>query len=160
MEAEEPRVAKHGVPEREHAAEAAEAAETTAAQGTGAEPSASAGRPGRSRHRALWLGVGAAAALAIGAVTWSLWPAGDVRTTTVLGVEYSTNLNVEEQNGYTYVTVPVNTEVESLVLEVPDAEDTRTIREFLAGLDTFVPGEHVLSLGTANLHIIVDGLAE
>ena len=124
------------------------------------EPEPEPARRGRPRRRALWLGAGAAAALALGAATWALWPTSDVRSVTVLGVDYSTNLEIEEHDGYTYVTVPVNTEAGSAVLEVPDADDTRAIREFLAGLDTLVPGEHVLTLRTANLHIIVDGMAE
>ncbi len=124
------------------------------------EPEPEPARRGWPRRRALWLGAGAAAALALGAATWALWPTSDVRSVTVLGVDYSTNLEIEEHDGYTYVTVPVNTEAGSAVLEVPDADDTRAIREFLAGLDTLVPGEHVLTLRTANLHIIVDGMAE
>ncbi|WP_125098952.1 hypothetical protein [Leucobacter chromiireducens] len=126
----------------------------------GEAPGAAPARSGRPRRRAVWLGVGVTAAIAIGAVTWSLWPETDVRTVTVLGVDYTTNLDVEDHNGYPYVTVPVNTVVGSIVLEVSDADDTRTIQDFLATLDTLVPGEHVVSLGASNLHIIVDGIAE
>ena len=143
----------------------AAAAAAAAGLADGGAPAAAPAEPeparrGRPRRRALWLGAGAAAALALGAATWALWPTSDVRSVTVLGVDYSTNLEIEEHDGYTYVTVPVNTEAGSAVLEVPDADDTRAIREFLAGLDTLVPGEHVLTLRTANLHIIVDGMAE
>ena len=56
--------------------------------------------------------------------------------------------------------VPVNSEVNSLVLKVQDAEDNAQIRAFLSGLDTFVPGEHVLALSDSNLHFIIDGMAE
>ncbi|WP_025134722.1 hypothetical protein [Leucobacter sp. PH1c] len=183
---EEARVAKHGVPEPEDTEEAAGsgvadeggavaaaapdpdpglAAAAAAGLADGGAPAAAPAEPeparrGRPRRRALWLGAGAAAALALGAATWALWPTSDVHSVTVLGVDYSTNLEIEEHDGYTYVTVPVNTEAGSAVLEVPDADDTRAIREFLAGLDTLVPGEHVLTLRTANLHIIVDGMAE
>ena len=166
---EEARVAKHGVPEPEDTEEAAgsgvadeggAAAPGLAQAPAEPEPEPEPARRGRPRRRALWLGAGAAAALALGAATWALWPTSDVRSVTVLGVNYSTNLEIEDHDGYTYVTVPVNTEAGSAVLEVPDTDDTRAIREFLAGLDTLVPGEHVLTLRTANLHIIVDGMAE
>ncbi|QYM75572.1 hypothetical protein [Leucobacter luti] len=169
-------MAKHGVPKPEEMAESAEAlaveaeaaptpnpAVPLAAEPVSrsvADPAAEPARRGKPRRRALWLGAGAVAALAIGVAAWSLWPASDVHSVTVLGVEYSTNLQIEEHDGYAYVTVPVNTEAGSTVLEVTDADDTRTIREFLAGLDTLVPGEHVLTLRTANLHIIVDGMVE
>ena len=39
-------------------------------------------------------------------------------------------------------------------------QDTQQIREFLDGLDTLVPGEHVVSLSEVNLHFIVDGIDE
>ncbi|MBL3700610.1 hypothetical protein D3228_13320 [Leucobacter luti] len=108
----------------------------------------------------MWLGAGAAAAIAAGALTWSLWPVQDLDTHTVLGVEVTTNLEVAAHGGYIYVTVPVNADASEAVLHVPDEGDNLRIREFLDGLDTLVPGEHVLALSEANLHFIVDGIEE
>ncbi len=114
----------------------------------------------RSRARLLWLGVAAAGLVALGSLLWWNWPATDVETVTVLGVEYSTNLRLDEHDGYTYVYVPVNTDVGTAVLQVEDAGDRAQIRAFLDSLDTLLPGEHVLALSDANLHFIVDGMDE
>lgn len=116
-------------------------------------------RPRAPRRRALWIAA-AAVAVAIGALVWLNWPAQDVESVTVGGAEFATNMQMEEQGGYVYAYIPVNTDVGDVVIEVADAEDNREIREFLDSLDTLVPGEHVLALSDSNLHIIVDGMSE
>ena len=136
------------------------------------EPGALAAQPPlrRVRHRRsavsvrVWLiagGVALIALVVLAAVLWLNRPTADgPSTVTVQGVEYVTNVEVEAQGGYVYVYLPVNSDVESVVLEVADEADNQQIREFLDGLDTFVPGEHVLSLSETNLHFIVDGIDE
>lgn len=114
----------------------------------------------RPRRKLLWAGGATAVALAAGAVLWANWPAQDLDVVTVLGVDYTTNMQVDEHGGYVYVTVPVNSDAGSVVVEVGDAGDNAEIREFLDTLDTLVPGEHVVELQRSNLHFIVDGLAE
>ncbi|MBC9936170.1 MULTISPECIES: hypothetical protein [unclassified Leucobacter] len=114
----------------------------------------------RPRRTLLWAGGAAAAALTVGALAWWNWPAPGVADVTILGVDYTTNMEVEEHGGYVYVTVPVNSDPRSVVVEVGNAGDDQEIREFLDGLDTLVPGEHVVELRASNLHFIVDGLAE
>lgn len=118
-------------------------------------------RPRAPRRRALWIAASAAAvAVVIGALVWLNWPAQDVESVTVGGAEYTTNVRMDEQGGYVYAYIPVNTDVGKVVIEVADEEDNREIRDFLDSLDTLVPGEHVLALSEANLHIIVDGMSE
>lgn len=114
----------------------------------------------RSRKKALWIGAAASAAVVAGAALWWLWPAQNIEVVNVLGVDYTTNMQIEEHGGYVYVTVPVNAAVNSVVVEVEDKSDSQKIREFLDSLDTLVPGEHVLALRDSNLHIIVDGMDE
>lgn len=86
--------------------------------------------------------------------------ADDVETHTVRGVEYSTNLEIEELRGDLYVYVLVNTDVEDIVFEVDNRDDNAAIQKFFNSLDTFVPGEYELDLTDATLRIIVDGMAE
>jgi hypothetical protein len=83
-----------------------------------------------------------------------------VESVTVGGTEYTTNVRMDEQGGYVYAYIPVNTDVGEVVIEVADEQDNREIRSFLDSLDTFTPGEHVLELSDSNLHFIVDGMAE
>ena len=122
-------------------------------------------RPRRSmKPKLVWLIAGGVAVvvLVVSAATfWLNKPEVDAPTTvTVQGVEYVTNVEVEAQSGYVYVYLPVNTDPETVVLEAPIEADTQQIREFLDGLDTLVPGEHVVSLSEVNLHFIVDGIDE
>lgn len=116
----------------------------------------------RRRARTLWLGAGAAALAVVIAVAVALmWPRPtDVRVVAVSGAEYTTNIEVREEAGYVYAYLPVNADADDVVLEADDPEDTRTIRAFLDGLDTFVPGEHIIDLRDAHLHVIVDGIPE
>lgn len=124
----------------------------------------------RARHRRgtrpnrVWLIAGGVAILVLAVLAAALWlnrPAEEApNTVTVQGVEYVTNVEVEEQGGYVYVYLPVNTETGAVVLEVADSADSERIKEFLDGLDTLVPGEHVVSLSESNLHFIVDGIDE
>lgn len=122
-------------------------------------------RPRRSSSanpKLAWLiagGVALAALVVLAAVLWVNQPrAAAPNTVTVQGTEYVTNVEVEAQGGYVYVYLPVNTDPEAVVLEVSDEADSQRIREFLGGLDTLVPGEHVVSLSESNLHFIVDGI--
>lgn len=119
-------------------------------------------RASRARTRLLWIGGAVAVVLAVvlGTLLWANWSAKDVQVITVLGVEYSSNVPIEEQNGYVYVYLPVNSDTAAVIVEVSDEGDSRRIRDFLDSLDTFVPGEHVLDLSDSNLHFIVDGMAE
>jgi hypothetical protein len=124
-------------------------------------PRADEGRPRAPRRRARWIAAAAAAvAVVIGALLWLNWPAQDVESVTVGGTEYTTNVRMDEQGGYVYAYIPVNTDVGEVVIEVADEQDNREIRSFLDSLDTFTPGEHVLELSDSNLHFIVDGMAE
>lgn len=115
-------------------------------------------RGGPRRRRIVWGGAGAALAVALGLSAWSLWPSPDLESVTLLGVEYTSNMPLNEHGGYVYVTIPVNSDGNAVVLEVADTDDNGEIREFLSGLDTMVPGEHVLALRESNLHFIVDGI--
>lgn len=123
----------------------------------------------RQRRRALprwaWItGIGVCVGIALAVIAvaiWLNWPKTDeTSVVTVHGVEYVTNVQVEDHNGYAYVQMPVNSDTASVVLEVADSADNEKIREFLDGLDTLMPGEHVLSLNETNLHFIVDGIDE
>lgn len=116
--------------------------------------------PRRSRAQARWIGIAAGGAVVAAAIAWWAWPVSDVETVTAYGIEYTTNVKVEEHGGYVYVYVPVNAKTGSVVLEVENKKDSQHIREFLDSLDTFVPGEHVVSTSEMNLHFIVDGMAE
>lgn len=117
--------------------------------------------PARSRRRALWVvaAIVVVAAVVAGLLWWNQ-PEEQLDTVTLHSVEYTTNLRMDEHNGYAYVYVPVNTDAGEAVLEVEDEADSAEIRAFLDGLDTLVPGEHVLELSDANLHFIVDGMEE
>lgn len=117
------------------------------------------GREGSRRQRwIVWGGSGAALAVALGLASWSLWQPSDVESVTLLGVEYTSNVQLDEHGGYVYVTLPVNSDGNAVVLEVTDPDDNEEIRGFLSALDTLVPGEHVLELRDSNLHFIVDGM--
>lgn len=112
------------------------------------------------RRKGLWLGSAVAAALLLGALAWWFWPASNVQTVSVLGVDYTTNMQIDDHNGYVYVYVPVNADVNRVVVKVADKADNKEIRGFLDSLDTLVPGEHVIELSDSNLHFIVDGMEE
>lgn len=116
----------------------------------------------RATPKAIWMiaiGIALVVLTLLAALLWLNRPEVDeTSVVTVQGVEYVTNVTVEEQDGYVYVLMPVNSDAASVVLEVADDRDNAKIREFLDGLDTLVPGEHVLSLSDANLHFILDGI--
>lgn len=114
----------------------------------------------RVRRKGLWIGGAVAAALLLGALAWWFWPASNVQTVSVLGADYTTNMRIDDHNGYVYVYVPVNADVKRVVVQVADKADSKEIRGFLDTLDTLVPGEHVLELSNSNLHFIVDGMEE
>lgn len=132
----------------------------------GAEPVPASSPLRRPRHRRSarlkWIVAGAVALVALTAVATLLWVTGPkedaASSVTVQGISFVTNVEVEDQNGYVYVYLPVNTDAASVVLEVANESDNQQIREFLGALDTLVPGEYVLSLSEATLHFIVDGM--
>lgn len=133
--------------------------------GAEAQPPPRRPRHGRGpRRKRGWIIAGGAVLVALAVLAAALWlnrpDANTPSTVTVQGVEYVTNVEVEEQDGYLFVYLPVNADTADVVLETPNAADTRQIREFLDGLDTLVPGEYVVSLSAANLHFIVDGIDE
>lgn len=76
------------------------------------------------------------------------------------GVEFTTNVEVREERGSVYVYLPVNTDVASVVLGVEDPSTSERIRAFLDGIDTLVPGEHVLDLEGVSVRVIVDGIPD
>ena len=118
-------------------------------------------RSSRPRRRAVWIAAAAVlAAVVVAALLWTNCPKTGAEPVTLGGVEYTSNVRMEEQGGYVYAYIPVNSDAGGVVIEVADAEDNREIREFLDSLDTLVPGEHVLALSESNLHIIVDGMSE
>lgn len=80
------------------------------------------------------------------------------QTVTIYGTDYTTTQTVEGHNGYVYVSIPVNTDTSTVIVEVENGADNLKIREFLDQLDTFIPGEHVIALSDGNLHFIVDGI--
>jgi hypothetical protein len=124
-------------------------------------PTPNSGAAAKSRTRVVWIAIAAAGVVAlIAALLISTWPKENLATVTIGGVGYTSNMEVEEFNGYVYVFIPVNTEVDDAVVEVDDADDSRKIRDFLDSLGTLVPGEHVLELSNSNLHFIVDGIEE
>lgn len=112
------------------------------------------------RSKKVWLGGAIAAALVLGGLAWWIGSTQTVKTVTVLGVDYTTNLEMDVYDGNVYVSVPVNTNTGEAVLKVDNKEDNEQIREFLDSLDTLVPGEHALALSETNLRFIVDGMAE
>lgn len=150
-------------------AEAGEPEGSPEPRGESREPSddarqarAEASKPTRSRRRAAWIATAVAAVVVLVLAALLSWnrPAGGGEPVTVGGTEYTTNVRMDEQGGYVYAYIPVNTDVGEVVIEVADEEDNREIRDFLDSLDTLVPGEHVLELSDSNLHFIVDGMAE
>lgn len=148
--------------EENEANEAREEAETASAQ-----VPAPASRPGRRAvPRPRWVVSAVVLAVLVTLVTLAalLWPNGPEadpsKVVTVQGVDYVTNVRVEDQGGYVYVFLPVNADATSVVLEAGDERDNEKIREFLGALDTFVPGEHVLALSDSSLHFILDGIEE
>ena len=140
-----------------------EANETSAVAETASAP-APASRPGRRavpRPRWVVAAVVLAVLVTLAALLWPNGPEADPsKVVTVQGVDYVTNVRVEDQGGYVYVFLPVNADATSVVLEVGDERDNEKIREFLGALDTFVPGEHVLALSDSSLHFILDGIEE
>lgn len=87
-------------------------------------------------------------------------PKGKAEEVTIRGIEYTTNLKMDEFGGDVYVYLPVNAEVGEAVVERKDGKGNEEIRSFLDSLDTLVPGEHMLELGDYNLHVIIDGMEE
>jgi len=111
-------------------------------------------------RRGLWIAGVALLVIVIGIAAWLLWPKQQTETVTLLGTEYTTNMQIEEHRGYVYVTIPVNSDTRDVVIEVPDETDNARIRDFLDELDTLVPGERVIALSDSNLHVLVDGIVE
>lgn len=111
-------------------------------------------------RRKVWLATLVVLVVVVAVLAWWLWPKQQVPTVTLHGMDYTTNMQIEEYGGYVYVTVPVNTDPRDVVLTVADETDNQRIRDFLAELDTLVPGERVLALSTSNLHVLVTGMAE
>jgi hypothetical protein len=115
-------------------------------------------------HRAgppRWIGwaVAGAIAAAVAVVAVLLWMPNDIRTVTMGGAEYRTNIELREAESGMYAFVPVNTETEDVVLETGDVHSDSVIRDFLERLDTFIPGEHVLMLeNSVTIRVIVDGI--
>ncbi|QEW01025.1 hypothetical protein F6J84_13570 [Microbacterium caowuchunii] len=133
---------------------------------TTTEPSPLSRKAQRTSRRAgiarkAWaIGAGAVLLAAV-VVVAQLWPRSpDVHVVEVAGVEYTTNVAVREEAGAVYAYLPVNAAIDEVVLTVADHADSATIRAFLDGLDTFVPGEYVIELTDAPLHLIVDGIPE
>ncbi len=109
--------------------------------------------------RKAWPIAAGAVVLAAVVVVALLWPRPpEVHVVEVAGVEYTTNVEVRAEAGSVYAYLPVNAVVDEVVLTVADPSDSATIRAFLDALDTFVPGEYVIELTDAPLHVIVDGI--
>lgn len=115
-----------------------------------------------SKWKRPWLWVVVAGVVAAIIVVVVLLAGGDDKTSTVTvyGTDYTTTQNIDGHNGYVYVYIPVNAETSDVIVEVENPGDTAKIREFLDGLDTFTPGEHIVELSDSNLHFIVDGIEE
>lgn len=119
----------------------------------------------RKQKRSLIV-VGAAIALVIAlGVAWLVMnlskdSGNQVHEYSIRGLEYTTNLQIEEVRGEIYVYVLVNTDTDDIVFEVEDAADNGLVSEFFKGLDTFIPGEYEVELTDSTLRVIVDGMVE
>lgn len=89
-----------------------------------------------------------------------LWPRNGVERVTVAGVEFRTNVVMEEYNNSPYANIPINSDTQQVVIETENPRDTATIREFLDAVNTFVPGEYTLQLADRTMYVRVDGIAE
>lgn len=141
------------------------------AAGTDVEADVSAagvGTPPRTRRSAVpsrWVVRGLLAALLLGLAVASLLGSdtgrAEVRTVQVQGVSLRTNLEVSAgvSAGVVYVTLPVNTALGDVVLELGDAAEDAAIRAFVSGIDTLRPAEYELLLDDVALRVLVTGMA-
>lgn len=118
----------------------------------------------RRPSRRTWIIGGTALTVVAGAAVLIALVAGprheQPRVINIGETAYTTNVEVRAEGGYTYVYLPVNTDVADVILEVDDAADRHELRTFLDAVDTNVPGEHVVDLTNTHVRVIVDGMAE
>lgn len=119
----------------------------------------------RRRRRRVVVAVALAAATALGAgllacLMLCSHPGEPLEQVTAGGVTFTANVPITEYRGVPYAQLAVNADVAETTIEVPEPADRARIRAFLDGLDTLVPGKHVVELSTGDLHVIVDGMGE
>lgn len=114
------------------------------------------------RRRRIITSVAAPLVLAAGVTVWGVttWAGStnEVETAVVSGVEFSSELTIADEPSGVYLYVPVNTDWAEVTLETDDPTFTEELRSELQSLDTFVPGEHVLTFPQMTIHVIIDGL--
>lgn len=117
--------------------------------------------PAARRVRALTWGVVAAALVLLAVLTAVFWPRGEgAAMVTVAGIEFTSTIEIREENGVVYAYLPVNADLGEVVLRTGDRDDDETIRATIDAIDVFTPGEHVIMLKESAIHVIVDGIAD
>lgn len=100
--------------------------------------------------------------LAIGAGVWGVTTlegsTRSVETYVAGGVEFSSDLEIKDEPSGVYLYIPVNTDLAEVTLEADDQVFAEELRSELLSLDTFVPGEHILTFPQMTVHVIIDGI--
>ncbi|MBV0894666.1 hypothetical protein [Microbacterium sp. NC79] len=78
----------------------------------------------------------------------------------IAGEQITSNVVITDEPAGIYLYLPVNADIDNVVFESENPAFAQQLRERLAHLDTFIPGEHVVELGEITVHVIIDGIDE